>query len=152
MLGAVLPLSFLQILLQRFLTKKYSALQTAAYSIIFWNADAGHFRAGSRFTGAAAPFIAMVYVAVSGCFRQRYRLCCLDESVRKGPEDLVGEQLYVYYAFFSRHIGVFSRRGTPGQGHRGWRGIILIGVFLFIFGSDILARFKRKKTRPAERV
>lgn len=97
-------------LLQRRLTKTYTALQTTTYSIFAGTLMLAVFLPASVREVSGAPGIQFVYLTILG------------EGVFQSGEDFSGQQLHVPHALPDQPAGIPAGRGGAGPGHADRRG------------------------------
>jgi drug/metabolite transporter (DMT)-like permease len=93
-------------LLQRRLTKTYTALQTSAFSIFFGTMILAIFLPTSLKEAMHAPAIQFFYIAVLGVCSSAI-LCLMLKGIRKSKKNVTSEQLYVYHSFFDKYFWLF---------------------------------------------
>lgn len=133
--GAVLALSSYN-LLQRKLTKTYSALQVSTYSIFFGTAMLAIFAPTAIPQAVSAPAIQFVYLAVLGIF------CSAIAYVSWAKAFSMAEKTSQVsnYMFMIPFLAALLSFQIPDRATLIGGGIILLGVFIFNFGGKFLQK------------
>ena len=145
MLGAV-SLSTYN-LLQRRLTTKYSALQTASYGIFFGTLMLTIF--APRAVGevrTAAP-IYFVYVAILGVLGSAIAYISWSKALSKAKQTSQVSNYMFVTPFAASILGFLLAGEVPDRATVLGGAIILFGVFVFNFGERIFAYAKKKRVR-----
>ncbi len=107
-------------LLQRKLTKKYTALQTSTYSIFFWNRFACCFCTIFHSRDLPCTHNTISLYCSLGCMFRSYCLCYMGQGIFQSKTDLASEQLYVYNTFHNKYPRFYACRRNPRQSNSCW--------------------------------
>ncbi len=136
--GAAVSLSVYN-LLQRKLTKSYSSLQTAAYSIFFGTLLLAVFSPSAIREIRTAPPVQFLYLAVLGIFTSAVAYLTWSKAFSKAKETSLVSN-YMFLTPFLTSLFSFMIMGeVPDTATLLGGVIILIGIFIFNFGD----KFKR---------
>lgn len=131
---AVLALSMYN-LLQRKLTKKYTALQTSAYSIFFGTILLASFAPASIKEASHAPAIQWVYLAVLGICSSAIAYAFWSQAFAKASQTSQVTNYMFVTPFLTSLLGFLIAGEVPERSSLIGGAIILTGVFLFTFGE-----------------
>ena len=141
LLLAALALSIYN-LLQRKLTKTYTALQASAYSILFGTCMLGVFAPTAIREVSKAPGIQYFYLAVLGICSSAIAYVSWAKAFSKAKTTSQVSNYMFVTPFLTSILGFLLAGEVPDQATLVGGGIILLGVFLFNFGG----RFCKEKT------
>ena len=141
LLSAALALSIYN-LLQRKLTKTYTALQASAYSILFGTCMLGVFAPTAIREVSKAPGIQYFYLAVLGICSSAIAYVSWAKAFSKAKKTSQVSNYMFVTPFLTSILGFLLAGEVPDQATLVGGGIILLGVFLFNFGG----RFFKEKT------
>ena len=141
LLLAALALSIYN-LLQRKLTKTYTALQASAYSILFGTCMLGVFAPTAIREVSKAPGIQYFYLAVLGICSSAIAYVSWAKAFSKAKKTSQVSNYMFVTPFLTSILGFLLAGEVPDQATLVGGGIILLGVFLFNFGG----RFCKEKT------
>lgn len=137
--GAAVSLSIYN-LLQRKLTKTYSPLQTAAYSIFFGTALLAVFAPTAFREIKGAPPEQFLYLAVLGIFTSAVAYLTWSKAFAKAKETSLVSN-YMFLTPFLTSLFSFIIIGEIPDGATLLGGlIILVGIFVFNFGGRLVHR------------
>lgn len=134
-------------LLQRKLTRRYSALQTSTYSIFFGTLLLAVFLPASVREAAAAPAIQLVYLALLGVFSSAVAYVAWAKAISKARQTSQVSNYMFITPFLTSIFGFLLAGEIPDRATLAGGGIILAGLLIFHFGADIL----KPGPRPAAR-
>lgn len=143
LLFAALSLSIYN-LLQKKLTKKYSALQTSAFSIFFGTVLLFVFSPISIKEASNAPAIQWLYLFVLGIFSSAIAYVSWSMAFAKAKQTSQVSNYMFITPFLTSIFGFLMIHEIPEFSTLIGGGIILIGVFIFNFGEKIIKSFTRK--------
>ena len=141
LLSAALALSIYN-LLQRKLTKTYTALQASAYSILFGTCMLAVFAPTAIREVSQAPAIQYFYLAVLGVCSSAVAYVSWAKAFSKAKKTSQISNYMFVTPFLTSVLGFLLAGEVPDQATLVGGGIILLGVFLFNFGG----RFLKEKT------
>lgn len=145
LLLAALSLSIYN-LLQRKLTKAYTALQTSAFSILFGTILLAVFLPASVKEVLCAPGIQLVYIAVLGIFSSAIAYVAWSKAFAKAKQtSLVSNYMFVT-PFLTSILGFLIADEVPGRATLLGGTIIILGVLVFNFGGKIYESIYNKKS------
>ena len=141
LLSAALALSIYN-LLQRKLTKTYTALQASAYSILFGTCMLAVFSPTAIREVSQAPAIQYFYLAVLGVCSSAVAYVSWAKAFSKAKKTSQVSNYMFVTPFLTSILGFLLAGEVPDQATLVGGGIILLGVFLFNFGG----RFLKERT------
>ena len=141
LLLAALALSIYN-LLQRKLTKTYTALQASAYSILFGTCMLAVFAPTAIQEVSQAPAIQYFYLAVLGVCSSAVAYVSWAKAFSKARKTSQVSNYMFVTPFLTSILGFLLAGEVPDKATLVGGGIILLGVFLFNFGG----RFLKEKT------
>ena len=141
LLSAALALSIYN-LLQRKLTKTYTALQASAYSILFGTCMLAVFAPTAIREVSQAPAIQYFYLAVLGVCSSAVAYISWAKAFSKAKKTSQVSNYMFVTPFLTSILGFLLAGEVPDQATLVGGGIILLGVFLFNFGG----RFLKERT------
>lgn len=141
LLLAALALSIYN-LLQRKLTKTYTALQASAYSILFGTCMLAVFAPTAIQEVSQAPSIQYFYLAVLGVCSSAVAYVSWAKAFSKARKTSQVSNYMFVTPFLTSILGFLLAGEVPDKATLVGGGIILLGVFLFNFGG----RFLKEKT------
>ena len=141
LLLAALALSIYN-LLQRKLTKTYTALQASAYSILFGTCMLAVFAPTAIQEVSQAPEIQYFYLAVLGVCSSAVAYVSWAKAFSKARKTSQVSNYMFVTPFLTSILGFLLAGEVPDKATLVGGGIILLGVFLFNFGG----RFLKEKT------
>ena len=141
LLSAALALSIYN-LLQRKLTKTYTALQASAYSILFGTCMLAVFAPTAIREVSQAPAIQYFYLAVLGVCSSAVAYVSWAKAFSKAKKTSQVSNYMFVTPFLTSILGFLLAGEVPDQATLVGGGIILLGVFLFNFGG----RFLKERT------
>lgn len=145
LLSAALALSTYN-LIQRRLTKSYSALQTSAYSIFFGTIMLAVFLPSSVSEASKAPFIQLIYVAVLGVFSSAAAYVSWAKAFSKAKQTSQVSNYMFITPFLTCILGVLLAGEVPDRATVVGGAIIIFGMFVFNFGSKVYEIIVKKKS------
>lgn len=123
-------------LLQRKLTKSYTALQTSAYSIFCGTILLAIFAPVSFPEAAHAPVIQIVYLLVLGTCSSAVAYVSWAKAFSKAKKTSQVSNYMFITPFLTSVLGFLMVGEIPDRGTLIGGGIILIGVLMFIFSAE----------------
>ena len=123
-------------LLQRKLTKTYTALQTSAFSIFFGTILLAVFLPASIKEVSHAPGIQLFYVSVLGIFSSSIAYVAWSKALAKAKQTSQVSNYMFITPFLTSLLGLLIAE-VPDQSTLVGGTIILFGVFVFNFGGKI---------------
>lgn len=130
-------------LLQRKLTRRYTALQSTAYSIFCGTAMLCVFLPGGVRELRAAPPAALGYVLVLGVFSSAVAYCAWAKALSLAPNASSVSNYMFVTPFLTTLLGLWIA-GEPVETPTVVGGVLIIaGLLLFRFGEKLLARLRR---------
>ncbi|MGL5435791.1 MAG: DMT family transporter [Lachnospiraceae bacterium] len=143
--SAALALSIYN-LMQRKLTKKYTALQTSSFSIFFGTLMLAVFMPQSVREIAHAPAIQIFYVMVLGIFSSAAAYVLWSVAFVKAKQTSQVSNYMFLTPFLTSILGLLLADEIPDQATIIGGVIILFGVFVFNFGGKVIpATVKRQE-------
>ncbi len=128
-------------LLQRRLTKTYSAFQVSAYSIFFGTLLLAVFAPAAVREVGGAPAVSLVYVAVLGVFSGAVAYAAWAKAFSLAKQTSQVSNYMFITPFVTSALGFIIAGEVPDRATLLGGGIILLGAFVFHFGGNILKRF-----------
>lgn len=141
---AALALSFYN-LLQRKLTKKYTALQTSAFSIFFGTVLLAVFSPVSVKEASNAPAIQWLYVAILGIFSSAIAYVAWSGAFARAKQVSQVSNYMFITPFLTGVLGFVLAGEVPEPSAIAGGGIILFGVFIFNFGEKLYGLLCKKR-------
>ena len=132
-------------LLQRRLTKKYTALQTSAFSIFFGTILLAVFLPVSVSQITNAPPIQWVYLVILGVFSSAIAYVSWSKAFAKAEKTSQVSNYMFVTPFLTSLFGFLMADEIPELSTLVGGGIILFGVFVFNFGERLWEVIKNKK-------
>ena len=132
-------------LLQRRLTKKYTALQTSAFSIFFGTILLTVFLPVSVSQITNAPPIQWVYLVILGVFSSMIAYVSWSKAFAKAEKTSQVSNYMFVTPFLTSLFGFLMADEIPELSTLVGGGIILFGVFVFNFGERLWEVIKNKK-------
>lgn len=136
---AALSLSTYNIL-QRKLTKKYTAMQASTYSIFAGTLMLAFFSPTAFRELAAAPAAQYIYVALLGVFPSAIAYVSWSVAFSKAERTSQVSNFTVLTLFFTSLLGILILGETPNAATLVGGGITLAGVLLFNYGAAWLGK------------
>lgn len=143
LLSAALALSIYN-LIQRKLTKTYTALQTSAFSIFFGTILLAVFLPGSVGEVAYAPGIQLFYVAILGIFSSAVAYVAWSKAFAKAKQTSQVSNYMFVTPFLTSILGFLIAGEVPDRATVVGGAIILSGVFVFNFGEKVYGLMKQR--------
>ncbi|WP_349674579.1 DMT family transporter [Lacrimispora sp.] len=132
-------------LLQRRLTKKYTALQTSAFSIFFGTILLAVFLPVSVKQITNAPPIQWVYLVILGVFSSAIAYVSWSKAFAKAEKTSQVSNYMFVTPFLTSLLGFLLAHEIPELSTLVGGGIILFGVFVFNFGERLWEVIKNRK-------
>jgi len=132
-------------LLQRRLTKKYSALQTSAFSIFFGTILLAVFLPASVKQVFNAPPLQWGYLVILGVFSSAIAYVSWSKAFAKAEKTSQVSNYMFITPFLTSLLGYLLADEIPELSTLVGGGIILLGVFVFNFGERLREVIKNKK-------
>lgn len=132
-------------LLQRKLTRSYSALQTSAFSIFFGTTLLSIFLPVSVREVLTAPVIQWLYLAILGIFSSAIAYVSWSKAFAKAEQTSQVSNYMFITPFLTSVLGFIIANEVPEPSTVVGGGIILFGVFLFNFGGKLYGALYSKK-------
>ena len=132
-------------LLQRKLTRTYSALQTSAFSIFFGTALLSVFLPVSVKAVITAPVIQWLYLAILGIFSSAIAYVSWSKAFAKAEHTSQVSNYMFITPFLTSVLGYIIANEIPEPSTVVGGGIILLGVFLFNYGGKLYGAIHNKK-------
>jgi len=132
-------------LIQRKLTKTYSALQTSAFSIFFGTILLTIFLPSSINEVSHAPGIQLFYLAVLGIFSSAIAYVAWSAAFAKAKQTSQVSNYMFITPFLTSILGFIIANEVPEQSTLVGGAIILFGVLIFNFGGKIYEFLFNKK-------
>ncbi len=129
-------------LLQRKLTKTYSALQTSTYSIFFGTLLLAVFAPVSMKEAAHAPAIQFVYIVVLGVCSSAIAYVSWAKAFSMAKQTSQVSNYMFVTPFLTSILGFWIAKEVPDRATSIGGGIILIGLLIFNFGEKT-CKFKK---------
>lgn len=133
-------------LIQRRLTKTYSALQTSAFSIFFGTVMLAVFLPDSVKEAARAPTLQLLYIALLGIFCSALAYAAWSKAFSKAKQASQVSHYMFLTPFLTSILGFVIAKEIPDSATLVGGAIILAGVFLFNFHGKleyIMKHFRR---------
>lgn len=133
-------------LIQRRLTKTYSALQASAFSIFFGTVMLAVFLPDSVKEAARAPALQLIYVAILGIFSSALAYAAWSKAFSKAKQASQVSNYMFLTPFLTSILGFVIAKEIPDSATLVGGAIILVGVFLFNFHEKlkyIMKSFRR---------
>jgi drug/metabolite transporter (DMT)-like permease len=127
-------------LLQRKLTKVYTALQTSAFSIFFGTILLAVFLPASVKEASSAPAIQFAYIAVLGIFSSAIAYVAWSKAFAKAKQTSQVSNYMFVTPFLTTILGFLIADEVPSRATLMGGAIIIIGVLVFNFGGKICFR------------
>ena len=124
-------------LLQRKLTKTYTALQASTYSIVWGTLMLSIFAPGSIREISNAPAVQFVYLAVLGVCCSAIAYVSWSKAFSKAEHTSQVSNYMFITPFLTSVLGFFMIGEVPDSATLCGGGIILLGVLLFNFGEKL---------------
>ena len=124
-------------LVQRKLTRTYSALQTSAYGIFFGTILLAVFSPASVKEVIKAPTIQVIYLIILGIFSSAIAYVSWSMAFVKAKQTSQVSNYMFVTPFLTSILGFFLAKEVPELSTIVGGGIILIGVFVFNYGGEI---------------
>ncbi|MDF2513374.1 MAG: protein of unknown function transrane [Herbinix sp.] len=124
-------------LLQRKLTKVYTALQTSAFSIFFGTILLAVFLPASVKEASSAPAIQFAYIAVLGIFSSAIAYVAWSKAFAKAKQTSQVSNYMFVTPFLTTILGFLIADEVPSRATLMGGAIIIIGVLVFNFGGKI---------------
>ncbi len=126
-------------LLQRKLTKVYTALQTSAFSIFFGTVFLAVFIPASLKEVSSAPDNHLVYVAVLGIFSSAIAYVAWTKAFAKAKQTSQVSNYMFVTPFLTSILGLLIADEIPNRATLLGGSIIILGVLVFNFGGKIFS-------------
>lgn len=123
-------------MIQRRLTKRYTAVQASAYSIFFGTIMLAVFAPRAFGELAAAPPIQVVYLLVLGVFSSAAAYVCWSKAFAGAPKASSVSNYMFITPFVTSILGFLLADEVPDRATLGGGAIILLGVCIFNFGRS----------------
>ena len=134
-------------LLQRKLTKTYSGLQAAAYSIFSGTIMLAIFLPTALREIRVAPPIQLLYIVILGIFSSAIAYVTWAQALKKAEQTSSVSNYMFITPFLTTLLGFILMNEKPDGSTIAGSIVILMGVLIFNFGDRMLARASRRK-RP----
>lgn len=121
-------------LLQRKLTKKYTALQTSAFSIFFGTILLMLFAPAAVKEASTAPAVQWVYLVILGVCSSAIAYVAWAKAMAKAEQTSQVSNYMFFTPFFTSFFGFVIAGEIPEPSALAGGGIILLGLFIFNFG------------------
>lgn len=131
-------------LLQRFLTKTYTALQASTFSIFFGTILLAVFLPASVKEVSSAPGIQLVYIAILGVFSSAIAYVAWSKAFAKAKQTSQVSNYMFVTPFLTSILGFLIADEIPDRATLSGGAIIIFGVFVFNFGEKIYESIKNK--------
>ena len=132
-------------LLQRKLTKTYSGLQTATYSIFAGTLMLAVFLPAAVSEVRAAPSIQLLYIAILGIFSSAIAYVTWAQALKKAERTSSVSNYMFITPFLTTLLGFVLTNEKPDGSTIAGSAVILIGVLIFNFGDRLVGKvFGRK--------
>jgi drug/metabolite transporter (DMT)-like permease len=132
-------------LLQRKLTKTYTALQTSAFSIFFGTLLLAIFLPSSIREASSAPNIQIFYVVMLGIFSSAIAYVTWSIAIAKAKQTSQVSNYMFINPFLTSIIGFFMAGEIPEQSALIGGTIILLGIVVFNFGEKFYQNLPKTK-------
>lgn len=136
LLSAAVALSIYN-LIQRKLTKTYTAMQTSAFSIFFGTILLAVFLPGAAREVGHAPGIQLFYVAILGVFSSAVAYVAWSQAFAKAKQTSQVSNYMFVTPFLTSVLGFLIVGEIPDRSTVVGGAIILLGVFVFNFGGKV---------------
>lgn len=136
LLSAAVALSIYN-LIQRKLTKTYTAMQTSAFSIFFGTILLAVFLPGAAREVGRAPGIQLFYVAILGVFSSAVAYVAWSQAFAKAKQTSQVSNYMFVTPFLTSVLGFLIVGEIPDRSTVVGGAIILLGVFVFNFGGKV---------------
>jgi drug/metabolite transporter (DMT)-like permease len=127
-------------LLQKYLTKTYSALQTTTFSIFSGTIMLTAFAPASIREVRQAPPITLVYIIILGVFSSAIAYVAWSKAFAKAEQTSSVSNYMFITPFLTTILGFFLAGESPDSATMIGGAIILSGILLFNFGGKIIIR------------
>lgn len=144
LMGAAISLSLYN-LVQRRLTRTYSGLQSATFSIFFGALLLGVFLPGALGEMPAAPPIAFVYVAIMGVFPSAVGYAFWAKALSKAKKTSQVSNYMFITPFATTILGFLMAGEIPDRATVLGGGIILFGMLVFNLGDKLKEALSLKR-------
>lgn len=134
-------------LLQRRLTKTYTALQATTHSIFLATLMFAVFLPGSIREAARAPAVQLFYVGLMGIFSSAAAYVAWTKAFALAPKASQVSNYMFVTPFLTSLLGFLIVREVPDAATLAGGSLILLGLLLFNFGGDVEALLRRRKHR-----
>ena len=131
-------------ILQRKLTKTYSGLQSSAYGIFIGTAMLAVFLPASLYELPSATPLALIYVAILGIFSSAVAFATWAQAFKKAEKSSQVSNYMFVTPFLAALSGFVLAGERPDFSTITGGTIILIGMFIFNFGSELHRRILHK--------
>jgi len=131
-------------LLQRFLTKTYTALQASTFSIFFGTILLAVFLPASLKEVSHAPGIQLVYIAILGVFSSAIAYVAWSKAFVKVKQTSQVSNYMFVTPFLASILGFLIADEIPDRATLSGGAIIIFGIFVFNFGEKIYESIKSK--------
>lgn len=132
-------------LIQRRLTKTYTAMQTSAFSIFFGTILLAVFLPSSAKEVSNAPAIQWFYLAILGVFSSAVAYVSWSKALAKAKQTSQVSNYMFITPFLTSVLGFIIADEVPEPSALIGGGIILLGVFIFNFGEKLYEALHNKK-------
>lgn len=134
-------------LIQRRLTKTYTAIQTSAFSIFFGTILLAVFLPSSVKEVSNAPAIQWFYLAILGVFSSAVAYAAWSKALAKAKQTSQVSNYMFITPFLTSVLGFVIVDEVPEPSTLIGGGIILLGVFMFNFGETLYGELHNKKQK-----
>jgi drug/metabolite transporter (DMT)-like permease len=132
-------------LIQRRLTKTYTAIQTSAFSIFFGTILLAVFLPSSVKEVSNAPAIQWFYLAILGVFSSAVAYVAWSKALAKAKQTSEVSNYMFITPFLTSVLGFVIADEVPEPSTLIGGGIILLGVFIFNFGEKLYGALNNKE-------
>ncbi|MBA4698720.1 MAG: DMT family transporter [Ruminococcus sp.] len=132
-------------LIQRRLTKTYTAIQTSAFSIFFGTILLAVFLPSSVKEVSNAPAIQWFYLAILGVFSSAVAYVAWSKALAKAKQTSEVSNYMFITPFLTSVLGFVIADEVPEPSTLIGGGIILLGVFIFNFGEKLYGALHNKE-------
>lgn len=133
-------------LIQRRLTKKYTALQTSTYSIFFGTLLLAFFAPTSFREVSNAPIIQYLYLAILGVCSSAIAYVSWAKAFSKAKQTSQVSNYMFVTPFLTSVLGFLIAGEVPDRATLYGGGIILIGILIFNFGGKFYGASSNQKS------
>nr|UWI51602.1 DMT family transporter [Clostridioides difficile] len=133
-------------ILQRKLTKTYTALQTSTFSIFLGTILLAIFLPTSIKEVSCAPIIQLFYIAVLGIFSSAIAYVSWSQAFAKAKQTAQVSNYMFITPFLTSILGFLIAGETPDWSTVIGGTIIILGVFIFSFGEKIYEFIQNQKS------